>query len=86
MAAEMSRLEGTMAEHTYRLTEIVGTSQEGINQAIENGISRAAQTLKGLDWFEVVSVRGQIVDGAVRYYQVDMKIGFRVMSPEELAD
>ncbi len=79
-------MEGDMAEHTYRLTEIVGTSQEGINQAIENGIKRAAQTLKGLDWFEVVSVRGQIADGAVRYYQVDMKIGFRVMDPEELAD
>lgn len=74
-----------MTDHTYRLTEIVGTSQEGITQAIENGIKRAAQTLKGLDWFEVVSVRGQIADGAVRYYQVDMKIGFRVMDPQELA-
>ncbi len=75
-----------MTDHTYKLVEIVGTSQEGINQAIENGIKRAAQTLKGLDWFEVVSVRGQIVDGAIRYYQVDMKVGFRVMDPQDLAD
>jgi flavin-binding protein dodecin len=73
-----------MPENTYKLVELVGTSDKGINQAIENGIKRAAQTLKGLDWFEVVSVRGQIQDGAVRYYQVDMKVGFRVMDPEDL--
>jgi dodecin len=75
-----------MPDHTYKLVELVGTSDEGINQAIENGIKRAAQTLKGLDWFEVVSVRGQIQDGAVHYYQVDMKVGFRVVGPEDLKD
>lgn len=73
-----------MPDHTYKLVELVGTSEAGINQAIENGIKRAAQTLKGLDWFEIVSVRGQIIDGAVKYYQVDMKVGFRVMSPDDL--
>ena len=75
-----------MSSHTYKLIELVGTSEEGINQAIENGIKRASQTLKGLDWFEVVSVRGQIVDGAVKYYQVDMKVGFRIMHGAELSD
>jgi len=74
-----------MQDHTYKMVELVGTSPEGINQAIENGINRAAKTIKGLDWFEVISLRGQIVDGVVRHYQVAMKVGFRVMDPADLA-
>ncbi len=67
-----------MANRTYRLTEIVGTSSTSIEDAISNGVSRAAQTLRHLDWFEVTEVRGQIVDGRVEYYQVGMKLGFRL--------
>jgi hypothetical protein len=63
---------------TYRVTEIVGTSTEGIDQAIANGIHRAAETLRHLDWFEVTQVRGQIVDGRVEHVQVGMKVGFRL--------
>ncbi|MFE3600959.1 dodecin [Streptomyces sp. NPDC059096] len=67
-----------MSHHTYRVTEIVGTSHEGIDDAIRNGVSRAAQTLRGLDWFEVTQVRGHIVDGDIEHYQVGMKVGFRL--------
>ncbi|MER7687302.1 dodecin [Streptomyces sp. NPDC097610] len=67
-----------MSDHTYRVTEIVGTSHEGVDQAIRNGISRASQTLRNLDWFEITQVRGQIVDGEVEYYQVGLKVGFRL--------
>lgn len=67
-----------MSNHTYRVTEIVGTSHEGIDQAVRNGIERAAQTLRNLDWFEVTQVRGQIVDGQVEHYQVGLKVGFRL--------
>ncbi|MEU6844127.1 dodecin [Streptomyces sp. NPDC046716] len=67
-----------MSNHTYRVTEIVGTSHEGIDQAIRNGVSRASQTLRNLDWFEVTQVRGQIVDGEVEHYQVGLKVGFRL--------
>ncbi|MCI3934498.1 dodecin [Streptomyces sp. AN091965] len=67
-----------MSEHTYRVTEIVGTSHEGVDQAIRNGVSRAAQTLRGLDWFEVTQVRGHIEDGEIRHYQVGLKLGFRL--------
>lgn len=63
---------------TYRVTEIVGTSNEGIDEAVRNGIGRAAQTLRHLDWFEVTEVRGQIVDGEVQHFQVGMKVGFRL--------
>jgi flavin-binding protein dodecin len=67
-----------MAEHTYRVTEIVGTSPEGVEQAVRNGVRRAAETLRHLDWFEVTEVRGQIVDGEVAHFQVGMKVGFRL--------
>ncbi len=67
-----------MSNRTYRVTEIVGTSSEGVDQAIRNGISRAAQTLRHLDWFEVTEIRGQIVDGAPEHLQVGMKVGFRL--------
>ena len=67
-----------LMNRTYRVTEIVGTSTEGIDQAIDNGITRAAQTIRHLDWFEVTQVRGQIVDGRVEHVQVGMKVGFRL--------
>jgi flavin-binding protein dodecin len=65
-------------EPTYRLTEIVGTSSESIHQAIRNGVAKASQTLRHLDWFEVAQVRGTVVDGNVGVFQVTMKVGFRV--------
>ncbi|MCX4820867.1 dodecin family protein [Streptomyces sp. NBC_01142] len=67
-----------MSNHTYRVTEIVGTSPEGVDQAIRNGITRASQTLRGLDWFEMTEVRGQIVDGQIQHWQVGLKVGFRL--------
>ncbi|GAA1109148.1 dodecin family protein [Nocardiopsis exhalans] len=67
-----------MTDHTYRVTEIVGTSTEGVDQAIRNGIQRASATLRGLDWFEVTQVRGHIEDGAVAHFQVGLKVGFRL--------
>ncbi|NEB73956.1 dodecin family protein [Streptomyces sp. SID14478] len=72
-----------MSNHTYRVTEIVGTSHEGVDQAIRNGIARASQTLRQLDWFEVTQVRGQIVDGQPAHYQVGLKVGFRLEDEDE---
>ncbi|HZZ52088.1 MAG TPA: dodecin [Pseudonocardia sp.] len=65
-------------DHTYRLTEIVGTSTEGIEEAVRNGVKRASRTLRNVDWFEVTEVRGQVEDGNVKYFQVGMKVGFRL--------
>ncbi|MFD7644970.1 dodecin [Kitasatospora sp. NPDC059795] len=67
-----------MSDHTYRVTEIVGSSHEGVDAAIRNGIARADRTLRNLDWFEVVQVRGHIEDGAVKHFQVGLKVGFRL--------
>ena len=67
-----------MTNRTYRLTEIVGTSTESIDDAIRNGVARAAQTIRHIDWFEVESVRGNIRDGEIDHFQVSMKVGFRL--------
>ena len=67
-----------MTNRTYRVSEIVGTSPEGIDQAIRNAIERASKTLRHVDWFEVTQVRGQVKDGEVEHFQVGMKIGFRL--------
>jgi flavin-binding protein dodecin len=71
-----------MSNRTYRVTEIVGTSPDGVSEAIDSGIGRASQTLRHLDWFEVVGIRGQIVDNEAQHYQVTMKIGFRLEDDE----
>jgi dodecin len=67
-----------MSNRTYRVTEIVGTSPEGVDAAIRSGIARAGQTLRHLDWFEVASIRGQIVGADVQHFQVTLKVGFRL--------
>ena len=67
-----------MTDRTYRVTEIVGTSKEGLNQAITNGLTRAGETLRHLDWFEVSEIRGHLADNQIDYYQVTMKVGFRL--------
>ena len=67
-----------MSNRTYRVTEIVGTSPEGLDQALRNGIERAARTLRHIDGFEVTQMRGQVKDGDVEHFQVGMKVGFRL--------
>lgn len=67
-----------MTDRTYRVTEIVGTSPESVEQAVRNGIRRASQTLRHLDWFEITEVRGQITDGEVAHFQVGLRVGFRL--------
>ena len=73
-----------MPNRTYKLEEIVGLSETSTDDAIRNAIARASETLHGLDWFEVVESRGTIQNGSVAQFQVTLKIGFRIMTPEEL--
>jgi flavin-binding protein dodecin len=72
-----------MADRTYVVNEIVGTSPVDVNAAIRNGIERASQTLRNLGWFELVEVRGAILNGEVNHYQVTLKVGFRLDDEEE---
>lgn len=66
-------------DKTYRITEVVGTSGDSIQQAVRNAVARAKETLRNLDWFEVSEIRGVIGDdGDVDTFQVTVRIGFRV--------
>jgi dodecin len=67
-----------MTDRTYRITEIVGTSPESVDAAVRNGLHRAAQTLRHLDWFEVKEIRGQLDGGDIAHFQVSMRVGFRL--------
>jgi len=67
-----------VSDATYKVTEVVGTSTESVQQAVRNGIARASKTLRNLDWFEVTEIRGHIEEGAVAHYQVTVKMGFRL--------
>jgi len=64
--------------HTYKKIEMVGSSQNSIEEAIQNAIKECSRTVKNLDWFEVVETRGHIQDGQVGHFQVTLKIGFRI--------
>ena len=66
-------------DHTYKVIELVGSSDQGVQQAIDGAIAKAAQTIRNLDWFEVKEIRGNIRDGGVAWYQVRVAIGFRVL-------
>jgi flavin-binding protein dodecin len=68
-------------DHVYRVIEIVGTSETGIDDAISSAIARASQTLRHLRWFEVLRTSGHIVDGGVKHYQVTLKVGFTMEGP-----
>jgi flavin-binding protein dodecin len=65
-----------MIDHIYKVVEIVGSSATSIEDAVQCAIARASQTIRGIRWFEVVSTRGNVVDGKVDHYQVTVRIGF----------
>jgi dodecin len=67
-----------MSEHIYKSVEITGTSTQNVDDAINKAVAKASETLRNLDWFEVVSVRGHIEGGKVAHTQVTLKIGFRL--------
>jgi hypothetical protein len=67
-----------MPNRTYSLSEIVGTSPDGVDQAIRNGLERAGKTVRHIDWFEVTQIRGYVHNDDVDHFQVTLKLGFRL--------
>lgn len=67
-----------MSDHVYKLIELTGSSPESMEHAIQSAIKKAAQTVKHMDWFEVVETRGAIEGDHVQFWQVTIKVGFRI--------
>ncbi|USQ75867.1 dodecin [Ornithinimicrobium cryptoxanthini] len=67
-----------MSNHVYAISELVGSSPDGVEAAVNNALQSASQTVRNLDWFEVTEVRGHLTDGKVADWQVGIKLGFRV--------
>jgi flavin-binding protein dodecin len=63
---------------TYRIIEIVGTSPDGVTDAMRSGVARAAKTLRGLDWVEVTNIRGHIEGEQIAHFQVELRVGFKL--------
>ena len=67
-----------MSDNIYKVTEVVGTSETSIEDAISGAIERTAKTVRDIGWFEVTETRGHVVDGKVAHYQVTLRIGFQL--------
>jgi flavin-binding protein dodecin len=67
-----------MTNHVYRLSEVVGSSPDSVEDAIRTAIQKASRTVRNIEWFETKEIRGQVVDGDVAHFQVRLKLGFRV--------
>jgi flavin-binding protein dodecin len=68
--------EAPMPEHVYKIVDVVGSSETSIEEAINSAVARASKTLRNLRWFEVVQTRGEIRDGKVHFFQVQIRVGF----------
>jgi flavin-binding protein dodecin len=67
-----------MNDFVYKTIEITGSSSSGVDDAVAKAISKASETVRNLDWFEVASIRGRIEEGRIGHVQVTLKVGFRL--------
>lgn len=65
-----------MTDHVYKIVELVGTSEKGVGEAVENALSRASKSIRNIRWFEANNIRGSVESGKVKQFQVSVKIGF----------
>ena len=67
-----------MSDHVYKSIEVTGSSTTGVDAAIQAAVAKAAETVRNIDWFEVLEIRGHVADGGIAHYQVTVKLGFRL--------
>ena len=72
-----------MSDHVYKIVELVGSSKDSIEDAIQTAIKRADATLRNLRWFEVIQTRGHVENGEVSHYQVVLKGGFTLEAGDQ---
>lgn len=67
-----------MSEHIYKKVELVGSSSKSSDNAVKNALAKAGESIRNIDWFEVMETRGHVVDGKIAHWQVVVKVGFRI--------
>ena len=67
-----------MSNQVYKIIEITGASPDSIQDAVRVAVAKAAETVRNLEWFEVIETRGGIADQQLTQFQVTVKIGFRL--------
>ena len=67
---------GSMSDHTYKTIELVGSSSQSVEDAVQRAVAKAAQTVRNLRWFQIVDTRGHIEQGRIAHWQVTLKLGF----------
>ena len=65
-----------MTNHVYKIIELTGSSEKGIEDAVQNAVSKAGTTVRNMRWFQVTETRGHIDNGQIQHWQVTIKIGF----------
>ena len=76
----VGRFNGLMSDHIYKKIELVGSSPNGIEDAVNNAISRASKTIRNMKWFEVAELRGHLENNKIAHWQVTVKVGFTLDS------
>jgi dodecin len=74
--AVLSNQIETMADHIYKKIELVGSSPNGIEEAVKNALARAKKTVRNMRWFEIADTRGYLEEGNIAHWQVTLKVGF----------
>ena len=65
-----------MSHHVYKILELTGSSPTSSDDATQRAIAKASETVRNIQWFEVVETRGHVSDGKVAHWQVTLKVGF----------
>ena len=65
-----------MSDHVYKKVELIGSSKNSIETAVENALEKANESIRNTRWLEVSEIRGHIIDGGVDHWQVGVKLGF----------
>jgi flavin-binding protein dodecin len=65
-----------MSEHVYKIIELTGSSKTSSDDAVRNALGKAATTIRGMRWFQVMECRGHVEQAKIDHWQVTIKVGF----------
>jgi flavin-binding protein dodecin len=67
-----------MTEHVYEKVEVVGSSTKSIEDAVQNAVTKVAESEGKVRWVEVLETRCHVEDNTIAHWQVTVKVGCRM--------